>query len=275
MQNWFRRLVAHASQAPLLQEALDELTFYTHPWQNRADLRAWGKAQFGEDWEFDPLVHHTTEILRQVHAQDPALAATLKLAWAGDATTSYSSYRNRARELARICGESLDHKPGSADMQIIENAEPNNGFQILDMMKKATILHTPIDASNDFVDQDKELKRIRHKFVKDGVKTYVAAYRRQLQLFIEMKLPFQLPEEYNCQRMIAHLSTRCMEFKHCAKEFGDAVRDKKIKYSYPNVIARFSRCEKRHALGASNRGTHFTWTHKVLTHLQNFTKQKC
>ena len=229
---------------------------YTHPWVGNQDLATYGASKYGSSWTFDPLSDHTSKILKDIRSENPALASSLQNLWAGsDRASEQSSYRNRARELARICGESLDHNPGSIDMQIVERADSEDGFQILDFMKKATVLHAPIDSSSDFVDQDAELKKIRHKFVVSGVHTYVAAYRRQLRLFVEMNLPFQLPEQYNCQRIISHLATRCTEFRQCAREFADAVRDKDLKYTYANVVSRFTQCEKRHGLGPTNRGT--------------------
>ena len=257
VENWFRRLRAHASQAPLLRTALDKLGTYKHPWLGNQDLQQWGVAQHGSDWAFDAMTHHTSEILSDVRAQDPGLAATLQELWAGDENlgTAHSSYRNRARELARICGESLDHTPGSVDMTLVERADSEDGFQILQLMREATILVADESMTADFVDQDKELNKIRHKFVASGVHTYMVAYKRQLRLFVEMDLPFKLPEQYNCQRIIAHLATRCMEFKKCAQSFADLVRDKRAKYTYAAVEREFTQCEKRHALGPDNRGT--------------------
>ena len=140
--DWFRRLTAHASQSPLLQEALDKLCKYSHPWLQHAELKAWGKSKFGAEWEFHPMVDHTSDVLEQVRSDQPVLAHQLQLLWAGDKTagTTYSSYRNRARELARICGETMDHTPGSLDMQIVERADINDGFQIIQMMKEETCL---------------------------------------------------------------------------------------------------------------------------------------
>lgn len=257
VSQWFRRLTAHASQAPLLQQALDNLIPYQHPWIGNAKFNSWAQRRYGSVWVFDPLVHHTSEMLHDMNRDDPTLANELQLLWAGDlkAGTTYASYRNRARELARICSETMDHEPGSIDAQIIERADDNDGFQILDMMKKATMLHSAIDTAEDFVDQDAELKKITHAFVTSGVHTYIASYRRQLQLFVEMRLPFELPEQYNCQRIITHLATKCQEFKKCSQEYSDAVRDKKITYTYSTVEARFTLCEKRHHLGPENHGT--------------------
>lgn len=244
----------------MLREALDTLNgerTYKHPWLDNADLKAWGVAKHGSDWSFDPLVHHTSEILVDIKSEDAILASTLQDLWAGNVEqgTVFSSYRNRAREIARICGESLDHAPGSIDMQIIERADPDDGFQIMDLMRKATVLIAEEADTSDFVDQDKVLKKIQHKFMQSGVHTYVAAYKRQLRLFVEMKLPFQLPEQYNCQRMIAHLSKRCQEFKKCAQDFADLVKDKRAKYTYAAVERVFTQCEVRHSLGPSNHGT--------------------
>ena len=123
------------------------------------------------------------------------------------------------------------------------------------MMRKSTLLFVKASTSTDFVDQDKELQKIKHKFVMFGVHTYVAAYRRQLRLFVEMKSTFSLPEQYNCQRIIAHLATRCQEFKKCAEDFADSVRDKKATYTYAMVEQRFVQCETRHRLGPKNHGT--------------------
>ena len=257
VEHWFRRLKAYATQSPLLQEALDNLGDYHHPWQNNQDLHDWGSQKYGTEWKFDPLMHHTSELLEEIRNEDPDLADKMQKLWAGDASegTKFSSYRNRARELARICGETLDNKPGSIDMQLIERADENDGFQILSLMRKSTLLFVKAAASADFVDQDKELHKIQHKFVTFGVHTYIAAYRRQLRLFVEMDLPFSLPEQYNCQRIIAHLSTRCEEFKKCAEDFADAVRDKKATYTYTMVEQRFVQCETRHRLGPKNHGT--------------------
>lgn len=256
VENWFRRLKAHACQAPLLQEALDELSSYQHPWIGNVELQTWGNQKHGTDWKFDPLVHHTSTILASIRAEDPALAGRLQQLWAGNIQdgTAFSSYRNRARELARVCGEALDNEPGSADTQLVERADINDGFQIYSLMRKATIFAKE-STTTDFVDQDAELKKIRHKFVESGIHTYFAAYKRQLNLFVEMKLPFALPEQYNCQRMIAHLSTRCLEFKKCANEFADAVSEGRAKYTYDMVETKFKICETRHKLGPLNRGT--------------------
>ena len=226
IENLFRRLEAHACQAPLLQEALDPLNPYLHPWIDKPEVLMWGKAKHGTDWVFDPMVHHTSKILDEIRREQPALGATLQELWAGtwEAGTAHSSYRNRARELARICGETLDHTPGSIDMQLIERADANDGFQIKHLMRKATVLYADEIATSDFVDQDAILKSIKHKFVESGIHTYFAAYKRQLWLFVEMKLPFELPEQYNCQLMISHLITRCLEFKKCAQDFVDSFR---------------------------------------------------
>ena len=181
VQNWFRRLVDHASQAPLLRQALDKLQKYEHPWMNHDRLHDWATNKYGTTWKFDPLTHHTSEILADVRTEHIDLADELQKLWAGDELTGtvYSSYRNRARELARICGETMNHDPGSTDMQIIERADLQDGFQILQLMKEATILYIERDCSSDFVDQDAELKKIKHQFVIAGVHTYVQAYKRR------------------------------------------------------------------------------------------------
>ena len=257
VQNWFRRLEDFMSQAPLLQEALDELNEYKHPWCDKPDFHNWAKAKYGTEWKFDPLTHHTSVLLAEVKTHDVILGQTLQEFWAGSVSlnTRYASYRNRAREMARICGESLDHKPGSVDMQLIERADKQDGFQILHLMKKATIMHAKQSTTSDFVDQDAELNKIRHKFEVSGVHTYITAYKRQLRLFVEMKLPFQLPEQYNCQRMVTHLATRCQEFKKCAQRFAELVSEGKLKYRYHAVETAFERCERRNSLGPDNRGT--------------------
>ena len=139
-------------------------------------------------------------------------------------------------------------------MQLIERADENDGFQILDLMRKSTSMFSKATSTSDFVDQDKELKKITYKFVEFGVHTYIQSYRRQLRLFVEMGSSFQLPEEYNAQRMIAHLAARCLEFKDCADDFADAVRDGKATYTYAMVEQRFTQCEKRNHLGPKNRG---------------------
>ena len=256
--NWFRRLIAHASQAPLLQEALDStIQKYSHPWSDHPEFIQWCKDKYGADWVYDPLLEHTSELLQEIRETNPVLAQELQLLWAGDPNTNtvVSSYRNRVRELARICGETMDHTPGSLDMQIVERADKNDGFQILKFMREATCLLDKSEGTSDFVDQDKELRKIKYQFMPAGVYTYVSAYRRQLNLFKEMRLPFTLPEAYNCQRMISHLSMQCEEFRRCVREFQDGVRDSKITYTYRNVIARFNQCEKRYRLGPKNRGT--------------------
>ena len=139
-------------------------------------------------------------------------------------------------------------------MQLIERADENDGFQILDLMRKSTSMFSKATSTSDFVDQDKELKKITYKFVEFGVHAYIQSYRRQLRLFVEMGSSFQLPEEYNAQRMIAHLAARCLEFKDCADDFADAVRDGKATYTYAMVEQRFAQCEKRNHLGPKNRG---------------------
>ena len=77
VQNWFRRLEDFMSQAPLLQEALDELSEYKHPWYDQADFHAWAKAKYDTDWKFDPLTHHTSVLLAEVKTDDTILATTL------------------------------------------------------------------------------------------------------------------------------------------------------------------------------------------------------
>ena len=136
VSQWFRHLIQHVSQAPLLQEALDTLIPYRHPWLGNVRLTTWAKLHYGSEWEFDPLTHHTSEILRDMNCDNTTLANELQLLWAGDPKdgTSHSSYRNRAREVARVCADTMDHDPGSIDVQIIERADDNDGFQILNMI---------------------------------------------------------------------------------------------------------------------------------------------
>ena len=159
VEHWFRRLKSFATQSPLLQEALDKLSAYKHPWIDNADLQVWGTNKYGTDWKFDHLLHRTSEMLEEIRSDDPDLADTMQKLWAGDVAdgTRFPSYRNRARELARICGETLDHKPGSVDMQLIERADDNDGFQILDLMRKSTAIFRKATSTSDFIDQDKEL----------------------------------------------------------------------------------------------------------------------
>ena len=66
------------------------------------------------------------------------------------------------RELAHVCSDTMDHEPGSIDVQIIECADDNDDFQILNVMKKTIILHSVIDTTEDFVNQDVELKKITY-----------------------------------------------------------------------------------------------------------------
>ena len=100
---------------------------YHHPWLDDPDFQLWGTQKFGTEWEFDPLLHHTSELLEEIRHEDPDVTDKMQTLWAGDAEagTKFSSYRNRARELARICGETLDHKSGSIDMQLVERADEN------------------------------------------------------------------------------------------------------------------------------------------------------
>ena len=84
VQNWFRRLVDFASQAPLLREALDKLGTYKHPWCGNAQLKVWATAKHGTEWTFNQLTHHTSKMLAEIRETDPGLANTLQVLWAGN-----------------------------------------------------------------------------------------------------------------------------------------------------------------------------------------------
>ncbi len=128
----------------------------------------------------------------------------------------------------------------------------HDGFTLRRLMQSCTVL----EQSNRgrAINCDEKLQAIKYSFVKDGIRTYFAAYRAQLALFKQMNL-YELPEKYHCDRILSHLRSVNKEFHEACTRAENRIEDKIMTKTIDNLEKIFQTAERDHKIGPSYHGT--------------------
>ena len=177
---------------------------FIHPWINHG-LHEECQKLYDNSWNFDPHEHITENVWSQVHLVNLVLATQLSDLYCNVQPGESYSYLQVTREVHRIFASTLDYSEGSLDAQLLERSYDgftHDGFTLRKLMKSCTVL----EQSNRgrAINCDEKLQVIKYSFVKDGIRTYFAAYRAQRSVFKQMNL-YELSEKYRCDRILSHL----------------------------------------------------------------------
>ena len=257
VKHWFGRLDSHCSQHRQLIEALADKNF-SHPWCEpsiSAEISAAAATIHGGPWTFDPNKHESEALRKQIHDIDPSLAAKMLTLCSEPQAGNELSWYQMARDVHRVYASTLNYKEGSLDSHMLEKSfdgRIRDGFTLRRLMRHSTVLHqTKRGISTNCADM---LDRIQYKFSTDGVKVYFATYRAQVTIFAETGA-YPLPEEYHCDRVLAHLRKVCKEFHDAASRCRQRVEDKSMPKTLDAIEDIFLNAEFEHNIGESYHGT--------------------
>ena len=166
------------------------------------------------------------------------------------------SWYQIARTIHRIFATTLDYEKGSLDSHLLEQSNDsriNDGFTLRRLMKKCTILQK--SKTGISINCDSALAKIIYEFVPDGVQTYFAAYKAQLALFREHNVAYKLPEEYHCDRILAHLRVLNNEFLVSCNRCLERIEDGKMDKTMHDLEIVFQAAETSHGIGPDYHGT--------------------
>ena len=254
VKHWFHRLESFASQNDQIAQSLQHAKFL-HPWLEHPELHEECKKIYGDSWSFDPTEHITENVRAAVETVNPELARQLHELYSRPQDGKSHSYLQVTREIHRVFASTLDYSEGSLDAQLIERSFDgftHDGFTLRRLMRACTVLEQANRGRT--INCDEKLSSIKYTFVKDGIRTYFAAYRAQLDIFKQMEL-YELPEKYHCDRILSHLRTVNKEFHEACSKIEDRIEDKRITKTINNLEKIFQATEKDHKIGPSHQGT--------------------
>jgi len=243
VKHWFQRLESFASQNDQIARALQHPKC-NHPWIDHVEMHEECKKIYGDSWKFNPIEHTTESVRAQIHLVNPELAIQLHDLYRNAQPGESYSYLQVTREIHRVFASTLDYSEGSLDAQLLERSYDgfmHDGFTLRRLMQSCTVL----EQSNRgrAINCDEKLQTIKYSFVKDGIRTYFAAYRAQLALFKQMKL-YELPEKYHCDRILSHLRSVNKEFHEGCTRAENRIEDKIMTKTIDNLEKIFQTAEK-------------------------------